>query len=117
MPGVVAAGHRVDQLAAAAIRECVARIPDVVVAPPEIRRVVEELLDRLLRVAAVGIPRLMGAAPLSESEIASSPACVSSRSSSVRAGTRVEFERVAYFCVDHDSNDDRLVSNSEARQT
>ncbi|HRI06711.1 MAG TPA: hypothetical protein PKW35_02780, partial [Nannocystaceae bacterium] len=52
---------RIDPVAAAAIRECVARIPDELVAPPEVRRVVVELLDRLLRVAAVGIPRLMGA--------------------------------------------------------
>jgi len=27
------------------------------------------------------------------------------------AGTRVQFERLAYFCVDRDSSDDRLVVN------
>ena len=52
---------RIDPVAAAAIRECVARIPDELVAPPKVRHVVVELLDRLLRVAAVGISRLMGA--------------------------------------------------------
>jgi hypothetical protein len=60
----------VEADAAAALQRCLTSIPDRLIVPPQTRRLVTTLLERLLRLAAIGVPWLYGTPQIIDHTIA-----------------------------------------------